>query len=251
MSQTQFSPQVCLITGASRGIGNAIALELASRGHTVIGTGTTASGAERVTQALGEVAGKGSGVVLDITNSEQSESVIGEVISEFGPITVLVNNAGVTEDNLLLRMKSSQWEKTLNTNLASVFRMTKLCLKGMTKARYGRIINLSSVVGATGNAGQTNYAASKAGLIGFTKSLALEIASRGVTVNAVAPGFIETDMTADLPDDQRGRLLEGIPLARLGQPQDIAKAVAFLISDDAAYITGQVLHVNGGMYMAS
>ena len=251
MSQTQFSPQVCLITGASRGIGNAIALELASQGHTVIGTGTTASGAEGITRALGEVAGKGSGLVLDITNPEQSESVIGEVISEFGPITVLVNNAGVTEDNLLLRMKSFQWEKTLSTNLTSVFRMTKLCLKGMTKARYGRIINLSSVVGATGNAGQTNYAASKAGLIGFTKSLALEIASRGITVNAVAPGFIETDMTADLPDEQRSRLLEGIPLARLGQPQDIAKAVAFLISDDAAYITGQVLHVNGGMYMAS
>lgn len=251
MSQTQFSAQVCLVTGASRGIGKAIALELGSRGHTVIGTSTTVAGAEGITQTLGAVAGKGSGMILDITDPEQSESVIGNVVSEVGPITVLVNNAGVTEDNLLLRMKSSQWEKTLNTNLASVFRMTKLCLKGMTKARYGRIINLSSVVGATGNAGQTNYAASKAGLIGFTKSLALEIASRGITVNAVAPGFIETDMTADLPDEQRGRLLEAIPLARLGQPQDIAKAVAFLVSDDAAYITGQVLHVNGGMHMAS
>ena len=251
MSQTQFSPQVCVVTGASRGIGRAIALELASRGHTVIGTGTTAAGAERICNDLEGIAGKGSGVALDITDPEQSDSVIGSVVSEFGPITVLVNNAGVTEDNLLLRMKPSQWEKTLNTNLASVFRMTKLCLKGMTKARYGRIINLSSVVGTTGNAGQTNYAASKAGLIGFTKSLALEIASRGITVNAVAPGFIETDMTADLPDEQRGRLLDAIPLARLGQPRDIAKAVAFLISDDAAYITGQVLHVNGGMHMAS
>jgi 3-oxoacyl-[acyl-carrier protein] reductase len=251
MSQTQVSPQVCLVTGASRGIGRAIALELASRGHTVIGTGTTAAGAGGIGKDLEEIAGKGSGVALDITDPEQSESVIGSVVSEFGPITVLVNNAGVTEDNLLLRMKPSQWEKTLNTNLASVFRMTKLCLKGMTKARYGRIINLSSVVGTTGNAGQTNYAASKAGLIGFTKSLALEIASRGITVNAVAPGFIETDMTADLPDEQRGRLLDAIPLARLGQPRDIAKAVAFLISDDAAYITGQVLHVNGGMHMAS
>jgi len=251
MSQTQFSPQVCLVTGASRGIGRAIALELASRGHTVIGTGTTAAGAEGIRKDLEEIADKGSGVALDITDPEQSESVIGSIVSEFGPITVLVNNAGVTEDNLLMRMKPSQWEKTLNTNLASVFRMTKLCLKGMTKARYGRIINLSSVVGTTGNAGQTNYAASKAGLIGFTKSLALEIASRGITVNAVAPGFIETDMTADLPDEQRGRLLDAIPLARLGQPRDIAKAVAFLISDDAAYITGQVLHVNGGMHMAS
>ncbi|HCK76030.1 MAG TPA: 3-oxoacyl-ACP reductase [Gammaproteobacteria bacterium] len=251
MSQNQFSPQVCLVTGASRGIGRAIALELASRGHIVIGTATTADGAEQIATELKKVAGKGTGVALDITDPQQSESVIGDVVCEFGPITVLVNNAGVTEDNLLLRMKPSQWEKTLNTNLASVFRITKLCLKGMTRARYGRIINLSSVVGATGNAGQTNYSASKAGLVGLTKSLALEIASRGITVNAVAPGFIETDMTADLPEEQRDRLLEAIPLARLGQPQDIAKTVAFLISDDAAYITGQVVHVNGGMHMAS
>ena len=217
----------------------------------MIGTATTADGAEQIATELKKVAGKGTGVALDITDPQQSESVIGDVVCEFGPITVLVNNAGVTEDNLLLRMKPSQWEKTLNTNLASVFRITKLCLKGMTRARYGRIINLSSVVGATGNAGQTNYSASKAGLVGLTKSLALEIASRGITVNAVAPGFIETDMTADLPEEQRDRLLEAIPLARLGQPQDIAKTVAFLISDDAAYITGQVVHVNGGMHMAS
>ncbi len=251
MSQSNPPSQVCLVTGASRGIGNAIALELARRGYTVIGTGTSTAGAERVTSQLKAAGAQGRGAVLDITDPEQSESVITEVADEFGPISVLINNAGVTEDNLLMRMKPSQWERTLDTNLASVFAVTKLCLKGMTKARYGRIINLSSVVGATGNAGQTNYAASKAGLIGFTKSLALEIASRGITVNAVAPGFIDTDMTSELAEGQRGRLLEAIPLARLGQPEDIAKAVAFLVSDDASYITGQVLHVNGGMYMAS
>lgn len=251
MTQTTTSPQVCLVTGATRGIGRAIALELATRGHTVIGTGTTAAGAGNITKALRDIGAKGRGAVLNITDLDQSESVISEVVDEFGPIMVLINNAGVTEDNLLLRMKASQWEKTLGTNLASVFSITKLCLKGMTKARYGRIINLSSVVGATGNAGQTNYAASKAGLVGFTKSLALEVASRGITVNAIAPGFIETDMTAELSDNQRDHLLEKIPLARLGRPEDIAKTVAFLVSDDAGYITGQALHVNGGMYMSS
>ena len=234
--------QICLVTGASRGIGNAIATELAMRGHTVIGTGTSTAGAEKVTNDLRTAGAEGRGAVLE---------VIKDITDEFGPISVLVNNAGVTEDNLLMRMKPSQWERTLNTNLASVFALTKLCLKGMTKARYGRIINLSSVVGATGNAGQTNYAASKAGLIGFTKSLALEIASRGITVNAVAPGFIDTDMTSALGEDQRTKLLEAIPLARLGRADDISKAVAFLVSDDASYITGQVLHVNGGMHMSS
>lgn len=243
--------QICLVTGASRGIGNAIAIELAMRGHTVIGTGTSTAGAERVTNDLRTAGAEGRGAVLEVNDPEQVESVIKGITDEFGPISVLVNNAGVTEDNLLMRMKPSQWERTLNTNLASVFALTKLCLKGMTKARYGRIINLSSVVGATGNAGQTNYAASKAGLIGFTKSLALEIASRGITVNAVAPGFIDTDMTSALGEDQRTKLLEAIPLARLGRADDISKAVAFLVSDDASYITGQVLHVNGGMHMSS
>ena len=243
--------QICLVTGASRGIGNAIAIELAMKGHTVIGTGTSTTGAEKVTNDLRTAGAKGRGAVLDVNDPEQVESVIKDITDEFGRISVLVNNAGVTEDNLLMRMKPSQWERTLNTNLASVFALTKLCLKGMTKARYGRIINLSSVVGATGNAGQTNYAASKAGLIGFTKSLALEIASRGITVNAVAPGFIDTDMTSALGEDQRTKLLEAIPLARLGRADDISKAVAFLVSDDASYITGQVLHVNGGMHMSS
>ena len=243
--------QICLVTGASRGIGKAIALELATQGHTVIGTGTSHSSAENVTTGLRAARAQGRGVVLDVNDLQQIESVIKEITDEFGPISVLVNNAGVTEDNLLMRMKPSQWEKTLNTNLAAVFALTKLCLKGMTKARYGRIINLSSVVGATGNAGQTNYAASKAGLIGFTKSLALEIASRGITVNAVAPGFIDTDMTSALAEEQRSKLLETIPLARLGRAEDISKAVAFLVSDDASYITGQVLHVNGGMHMSS
>ena len=243
--------QICLVTGASRGIGKAIALELATQGHTVIGTGTSPASAENVTTDLRAARAQGRGAVLDVNDLQQIESVISEVTDEFGPISVLVNNAGVTEDNLLMRMKPSQWEKTLNTNLAAVFALTKLCLKGMTKARYGRIINLSSVVGATGNAGQTNYAASKAGLIGFTKSLALEIASRGITVNAVAPGFIDTDMTSALAEEQRSKLLEAIPLARLGRAEDISKAVAFLVSDDASYITGQVLHVNGGMHMSS
>ncbi len=243
--------QICLVTGASRGIGNAIAIELATKGYTVIGTGTSIAGAEKVTNDLRVAGAEGRGAVLEVNDVEQVESVIKDITDEFGPIGVLVNNAGVTEDNLLMRMKPSQWERTLSTNLASVFSLTKFCLKGMTRARYGRIINLSSVVGATGNAGQTNYAASKAGLIGFTKSLALEIASRGITVNAVAPGFIDTDMTSALAEDQRTKLLEAIPLARLGRTEDISKAVAFLVSDDAAYITGQVLHVNGGMHMSS
>lgn len=243
--------QICLVTGASRGIGNAIAIELATKGYTVIGTGTSIASAEKVSNDLRVAGAKGRGAVLEVNDTEQVESVIKDITDEFGAIGVLVNNAGVTEDNLLMRMKPSQWERTLSTNLASVFSLTKFCLKGMTRARYGRIINLSSVVGATGNAGQTNYAASKAGLIGFTKSLALEIASRGITVNAVAPGFIDTDMTSALAEEQRTKLLEAIPLARLGRAEDISKAVAFLVSDDAAYITGQVLHVNGGMYMSS
>ena len=243
--------QICLVTGASRGIGNAIAIELATKGYTVIGTGTSIASAEKVTNDLRVAGAEGRGAVLEVNDTEQVESVIKDITDEFGAIGVLVNNAGVTEDNLLMRMKPSQWERTLSTNLASVFSLTKFCLKGMTRARYGRIINLSSVVGATGNAGQTNYAASKAGLIGFTKSLALEIASRGVTVNAVAPGFIDTDMTSALAEEQRTKLLEAIPLARLGRAEDISKAVAFLVSDDAAYITGQVLHVNGGMHMSS
>jgi len=241
--------QICLVTGASRGIGNAIAIELAMRGHTVIGTGTSTAGAEKVTNDLRTAGTEGRGAVLDVNDPEQVESVIKDITDEFGPISVLVNNAGVTEDNLLMRMKPSQWQRTLNTNLASVFALTKLCLKGMTRARYGRIINLSSVVGATGNAGQTNYAASKAGLIGFTKSLALEIASRGITVNAVAPGFIDTDMTRNLPSEVTDSLTKQIPLGRLGHVRDIASLVSFLCSEFGSYITGETIQVNGGMYL--
>ena len=238
---------VWIVTGASRGIGAAIARLAVDAGHNVALIARGESVME-LAQSFGESA---AGFQCDVADPASVSETVDAIVARFGRVEVLVNNAGVTEDNLLMRMKPSQWQRTLNTNLASVFSLTKLCLKGMTRARYGRIINLSSVVGATGNAGQTNYAASKAGLIGFTKSLALEIASRGITVNAVAPGFIDTDMTLALGEDQRAKLLESIPLARLGRADDISKAVAFLVSDDASYITGQVLHVNGGMHMSS
>ena len=245
------SPRVCLVTGASRGIGHAIALELSRHDCTVVGTATTEAGALKFDQALKTAGGKGRGAVVDVTDPQGVQDLISAITAELGPVTVLVNNAGITRDNLLLRMKFDEWDECMNTNLRAIFSVSKSCLRGMTKARYGRIVNLSSVVGATGNAGQANYAATKAGIVGFTKSLALEVASRGITVNAVAPGFIQTDMTAGLAQASKERLLESIPQARLGLPEDIAKAVAFLASDDAAYITGQVLHVNGGMYMSS
>jgi len=244
-------PKVCLVTGASRGIGRGIALELAELGYTVVGTATTEGGVATYEALLAENKGKGRGVVLDVTKPEMVQEVVAGVARDLGAITVLINNAGITRDNLLLRMKDAEWDECIDANLRSVFTVSKCCLRGMTKARYGRIINISSVVGATGNAGQSNYAATKAGIIGFTKSLALEVASRSITVNAVAPGFIETDMTAELTEEQKNRLLQAIPQGRLGQPSDVAKAVGFLASDAASYITGQVLHVNGGMHMSS
>jgi len=244
-------PNVCLVTGASRGIGRGIALELADLGYTVVGTATTESGAVAFEALLTENKGRGHGLVLDVTKPEMVQEVVARVTKDLGAITILINNAGITRDNLLLRMKDTQWDECIDANLKSVFTVSKCCLRGMTKARYGRIINISSVVGTTGNAGQSNYAATKAGIIGFTKSLALEVASRNITVNAVAPGFIQTDMTAELTEEQKNRLLQAIPQGRLGQPSDVAKAVGFLVSDAASYITGQVLHVNGGMYMSS
>lgn len=244
------SSRIAVVTGASRGIGRAIALRLAKDGHTVIGTATTEAGAQAIGSALAEVCPKGCGRVLDVADAASIESFVKSVTDEFGAPTLLVNNAGITRDNLLLRMKDEEWEDILRTNLSSIFRMSKACLRGMMKAKGGRIVNITSVVGATGNAGQANYAAAKAGIIGFTKSLAKEVGSRDITVNSVAPGFIDTDMTRALPEEQRKNLLQGIPLGRLGTAEEIAGAVAFLCSDDAAYITGETLHVNGGMYMA-
>ncbi len=241
--------KVALITGASRGIGRAIALQLASDGFTVVGTATTQAGADGITAALAEMQATGKGRVLDVNDAGQVSAVVAAIGEEFGPPQVLVNNAGITRDNLLMRMKDEEWEAIIDTNLTSVFRVTKACLRGMMKARWGRIVNIGSVVGSTGNPGQANYAAAKAGMLGFTKSLAKEVGSRGITVNTVAPGFIDTDMTRDLPQAQREALLEAIPLGRLGEAEEIAHAVSFLCSDKAAYITGETLHVNGGMFM--
>ncbi|MCX8049384.1 MAG: 3-oxoacyl-ACP reductase FabG [Methylohalobius sp.] len=241
--------KIALVTGASRGIGRAIALELARQGLLVVGTATSPAGADAISQALKEIGGEGYGVVLDVTNASQVQAVVDEIGERLGSPLVLVNNAGITRDELLLRMKEEDWAAILETNLTSVYRLCKSCLRGMMKARWGRIVNISSVVGVTGNPGQTNYAAAKAGMIGFTKSLAREVASRGITVNAVAPGFIVTDMTSALPESQRQALLSAIPLGRLGEVEEVAYAVAFLCSDQAAYITGETLHVNGGMYM--
>jgi 3-oxoacyl-[acyl-carrier protein] reductase len=241
---------IAVVTGASRGIGRAIALRLARDGHTVIGTATSPAGAEAIAAALGEAGLKGTGKVLNVADPESIERFVKAVGDEFGPPTILVNNAGITRDNLLLRMKDEEWDDIVRTNLSSVFRLCKACLKGMVKARGGRIVNVTSVVGATGNAGQANYAAAKAGIVGFSKSLAKEVGSRNITVNCVAPGFIDTDMTRALPEEQRKALLEGIPLGRLGEADEIAGVVAFLCSEAASYITGETLHVNGGMYMA-
>ena len=242
--------EIALVTGASRGIGQAIALKLGKDGATVIGTATSASGAENITKTLQDNGLKGMGVVMNVTDQSSVDAALETITDEFGAPTVLVNNAGITRDNLLMRMKDDEWNDIIETNLTSIFRLSKACLRAMTKARKGRIISISSVVGAAGNAGQTNYSAAKAGLLGFTKSLAREVGARGITVNAVAPGFIDTDMTKALPDAQREALQKEIPLNRLGQPEEIAAAVAFLASSEAGYITGETLHVNGGMYMA-
>jgi 3-oxoacyl-[acyl-carrier protein] reductase len=241
--------EIALVTGASRGIGKAIAATLGSKGATVIGTATSEGGAQGITDNFAGSGIKGVGKVLNVTDHDSIATLMKGIQEEYGAPTILVNNAGITRDNLLMRMKDDEWEDVIETNLTSAFRMSKACLRGMMKAKHGRIVTITSVIGATGNPGQANYAATKAGVIGFTKSLAREIGSRGITVNAVAPGFIDTDMTRELPEAQQQALLEQIPLGRLGGVEDIANAVAFLASEDAAYITGETLHVNGGMYM--
>ena len=244
------SSQIAVVTGASRGIGRAIAVRLATVGHTVIGTATSVAGAEAISSTLAEAGLKGKGMVLDVADAQAIEPFIKAVTDEFGTPTILINNAGITRDNLMMRMKDEEWDAIIQTNLTSVYRMSKACLRGMVKARHGRILNITSVVGSTGNAGQANYAAAKAGVIGFTKSLAKEVGSRNITVNALAPGFIDTDMTRGLPEEHKQALLSSIPLGRLGESEEIAAAAAFLCSDEAGYITGETLHVNGGMYMA-
>lgn len=237
--------QVALVTGASRGIGRAIAEQLAALGAKVIGTATTEKGAA----AISEYLGAGQGLVLDVASAESIEQCLETIKGQFGEIDILVNNAGITRDNLLMRMKDEEWFDIMQTNLTSVFRMSKAVLRSMMKKRCGRIITIGSVVGSMGNAGQTNYAAAKAGVLGFTKSLAKEVASRGITVNAIAPGFIDTDMTKDLSDEQKQAIFSQVPANRLGLPEEIAATVAFLASRQAAYITGETIHVNGGMYM--
>ncbi|MDX8380081.1 MAG: 3-oxoacyl-ACP reductase FabG [Gallionella sp.] len=242
--------QIALVTGASRGIGQAIALELGRQGATVIGTATRDKGAQAISDYLAASGIKGQGYTLNVNNIEQTEQVLADLRKQHGEIAILINNAGITRDNLLARMTDDEWDDVLATNLKSVFRLSRAVLRAMMKARGGRIISISSVVGSMGNAGQANYAASKAGMIGFTKSLAQEIGSRNITVNCVAPGFIDTDMTQTLGEEQRAKLIEHVPLKRLGKAADIAAAVGFLASPAAAYITGVTLHVNGGMYMA-
>ena len=238
---------VALVTGASRGIGKAIAQQLTEDGFYVVGTATSDSGADAISDYLSEA---GTGMKLNVTDADSIQSVIKEITTTIGAPTVLVNNAGITRDNLMLRMKDEEWDDIMSTNLSSIFRVSKACLRGMMKNKKGRIVSIASVVGVTGNSGQANYSAAKAGIIGFSKSLAKEVGSRHITVNTVAPGFIDTDMTKGLTDEQKGALIGGVPLARLGEPQEIANAVSFLCSDKAAYITGETLHVNGGMYMA-
>ncbi|MFA5982817.1 MAG: 3-oxoacyl-ACP reductase FabG [Methylococcaceae bacterium] len=238
--------KIALVTGASRGIGKAIAERLAKDGFYVIGTATTEAGSESISSYLNE---SGKGCQLNVADAQSVETVIKKISEDFGVPSVLVNNAGITKDNLLMRMKDEEWDDIINTNLTSIFRMCKAVLRGMMKAKTGRIINISSIVGATGNAGQSNYAAAKAGIIGFTKSLAKEVGSRNITINTVAPGFIDTDMTKHLGEELKNNVLASIPLARLGQADEIAHAVSFLASDGAGYITGETLHVNGGMFM--
>lgn len=245
----ELTGHVALVTGASRGIGRAIALELGSQGATVIGTATSEKGAEGISAALEEAGIAGAGRALDVTDGTAVDETVKGIARDFGPVTIVVNNAGIARDNLLLRMKDAEWDDVLATNLSAIFRVSRTCLRGMMKARSGRIINIASVVGATGNPGQANYAAAKAGIGGFTRSLAHEVGARGITVNTVAPGFVDTDMTRDLPEEQKQKLLDSIAVNRLAQPEEIAHACAFLASPRAGYITGQTLHVNGGMYM--
>lgn len=242
--------QVALVTGASRGIGQAVALELGKQGAIVVGTATSQSGADNIGNYLKAAGVKGAGMLLNVNEAGQVEQVLQAVREQFGEVAILVNNAGITRDNLLMRMKEEEWDAIMDTNLKSVFRLSQAVLRAMMKARYGRIISIASVVGAMGNAGQTNYAAAKAGIIGFSKSLAREVGSRNITVNCVAPGFIDTDMTRALSEEQRNGLLAHIPLGRLGTVEDIAAAVAFLASPQAGYVTGTTMHVNGGMYMS-
>lgn len=241
--------RVALVTGASRGIGKAIATQLGARGFIVAGTATSDSGAERISAYLQEAGVQGKGYTMNVTDSDSIAAALQQIKADFGDPLVLVNNAGITQDNLFLRMKQEEWDGVIETNLSSAFRVVKACIKAMTKARWGRVINVSSVIGSMGNAGQVNYGASKAGIEGFTRSLAREVATRNITVNAVAPGFIQTDMTDELPAEHRDKILAQVPLGRLGQPEEVAKTIAFLASDDAAYVTGETLHVNGGMYM--
>ncbi len=241
--------KIALVTGASRGIGQAIALRLGQSGATVIGTATTNHGAEAITQYLRDSDIKGSGIALDVNDAEQINQILQVIRDKFGEIEILVNNAGITRDNLLARMKDEEWDEIMETNLKSVFRLSRAVLRAMMKARYGRIINISSVVGSMGNAGQTNYAATKAGMYGFSKSLAREVGSRNITVNCVSPGFIDTDMTRSLGEELQRNMIQRVPLGRLGQPEEVASAVAFLASKEAGYITGVTLHINGGMYM--
>lgn len=249
MSQADLAGKVALVTGASRGIGRAVALELGRLGATVIGTATSQNGADAISVALKEAGVAGQGKVLNVTDAANLAEVMQSITDEFGAPQILVNNAGITQDNLMLRMKDDEWDSVINTNLTAVYRVSKACLRGMTKARWGRIINISSVVATMGNQGQANYAASKAGVEGFTRSLARELGSRNITVNAVAPGFIATDMTDVLPEAQKEVLMQQIPLARLGEPEEIAAAVGFLASNAGSYISGETLHVNGGMNM--
>ena len=248
MSEVKFEGQVALVTGASRGIGAAIALELARKGVKVVGTATTDAGAAKIGEALAAFPGC-AGRVLDVTHSGAGEALVDAVAKEMGALHILVNNAGITRDNLAMRMKDEEWEAVIEANLKGVFRMSRAVMRTMMKQRYGRIISITSVVGASGNPGQANYAAAKAGVAGMTRALARELGSRAITVNCIAPGFIETDMTASLPDAQQQALLTQIPLGHLGKPADIAHAVAYLASPQAGYVTGQELHVNGGMYM--
>ena len=248
--ETMLDGKVALVTGASRGIGRAIAEKLGASGATVVGTATSESGAEAISAYFAAAGIKGTGKVLDVSDADSIAVLLKSITDEYGAVQLLVNNAGITRDNLLMRMKDDEWDDIINTNLSSVFRLSKACLRGMMKARHGRIISIASVVGATGNAGQCNYAAAKAGIVGFSKSLAREIGSRGITVNVVAPGFIDTDMTKALSEDQRNAMSSTIPLGELGQPNDIANAVLFLASGMGDYVTGETLHINGGMHMA-
>ena len=241
--------KIALVTGATRGIGRAITLRLGAQGATVVGTATSEAGALTITEYLKEANIAGSGMVLNVTDADSIEKVVSDTESTYGAPSILVNNAGITRDNLLMRMKDDEWDDIINTNLTPIYKLSKRCLRAMTKARSGRIITITSVVGVMGNAGQTNYAAAKAGVIGFSKSLAREVGVRGITVNTVAPGFIDTDMTSSLAEEHKTALLAQVPIKRLGKPEEIAGAVSYLASEDAAYTTGETLHINGGMYM--